>query len=257
MASSSIQIDSKQPVEYDVPELASCSTYVLKKQLIEVLPNENTTFSYTTNQFLRFNISSNSDVMLGEESYIRCQYQCSFTGATNTPTFNWNRYNLTYYANQEPTIRFPRLGPIAMFRSIEVRALSSGTTLYRVQNQQQALSFPFMTLSKLGMDSAAWHYGMGNAVKRQVLLQDTSWKPAPSSYYSSTTYNPDTLILCGDTPLTATASATAFTRLHISINETTADSFSNTLPNGAYYSASKYRSLLKPGDIVKMNFVNQ
>ena len=259
MASSSIQIDSKQPEEYEIDELGSCSTYVLRKAIVEIQPNENTTYAYNTNQFIRFNISSNSDVWIAPESYLRFEYQVAFTSPTDTQ-FNYNLYNLTNYANAFPSISFPRQGPISLFRSVELRALSSGVTIFRVQSQHQAYSFPFFANPKNSLQNAAFHQGISPVTHEHQPLHGPIVPASTTSGYNSGTSNPvfDKMIVCSTASLTGLAYIAALASganyymdcLMIIQNDTALTLWDNSTPTGVWYNSNQYRSLLQPGDTV-------
>ncbi|MHA2276323.1 MAG: hypothetical protein ACXAC2_11170 [Candidatus Kariarchaeaceae archaeon] len=112
---SNIDVPNIVPDIFLVDDPVSASKSILSKQLLEFLPHENVTFSYNKNRIMRFNISSNSDFLVGPECYLK---------------FNLRREseNVTTHF---PNTRLDLGGAHALFRSIEVRALSSGMLIQR------------------------------------------------------------------------------------------------------------------------------
>lgn len=108
---SNIHVPNIVPDIFLVDDPVSSSKSILSKQLLEYLPHENVTFDYSNNRIMRFNISSNTDVMIGPESYM---------------TFN---FKITQGAGDN--YKLDTGGCHALFRSIEVRALASGMLIQR------------------------------------------------------------------------------------------------------------------------------
>lgn len=120
----SVDFKNAVPGEFLIQRPVSTSKAILRKNLMEILPNEQTTYSPSTNTNIRFNISSNTDFLIGTESY-----------------FRFSLYR-TEGATYDDAAALDVGGVHSLFRSIEVRALSSGILLQRYDhyNKYYALS---------------------------------------------------------------------------------------------------------------------
>lgn len=87
---------------------------------MEILPVQQSTFSSGQNAQIAFQISSNSDILCGSESYFRFDFRNS-SATTYVPAT----------AGAEPYVAFDVGGIHALFKSIEIRSLGSGITLQR------------------------------------------------------------------------------------------------------------------------------
>lgn len=116
---SNIDIPNVVPELFLLDEPATGSKSVLRKRLHEYIPSEQTTFSKSPNNLIRFNVSSNSDFISMPESYLK---------------FNLLRTEANAYtaSGEASNIYLDKGGVHNLFRSIEVRSLSSGMLIQRV-----------------------------------------------------------------------------------------------------------------------------
>lgn len=94
----------------------STSKHVLRRRQVEILPMENTEFTYAGNDSIKFNISSSTELLDGLDSYIKMDVQ--FTNAEAA-----NRQFQSLDAG----------GAHALFRQIELRT-QNGTLIQRYDN---------------------------------------------------------------------------------------------------------------------------
>jgi hypothetical protein len=59
------------PWQSIIPPTTSTSQHILRKRQVEILPNEQTNFAYSTNDSIIFNISSSTEVLDGLDSFIK------------------------------------------------------------------------------------------------------------------------------------------------------------------------------------------
>lgn len=118
---SNIEFQNAIPEEFVLQAPTSTSKSILRKNLMEVLPVGSADYSSGQNATIAFQISSNSDILCGAESYFRFDFK-------NT-TDSTNLQPATEY--MEPSLAFDVGGINALFKSIEVRALGNGITLQR------------------------------------------------------------------------------------------------------------------------------
>lgn len=118
---SNVDIPQILPDVFMIDAPASGGKSVLRKNLMEVLPTENIDYTYASNRIIRFNISSGSDVLVGKESYLKFNLTFSHT----------NAYGAT---DPHPDLEFDVGGAHNLFRSVELRALSSSSLIQRAEH---------------------------------------------------------------------------------------------------------------------------
>jgi predicted MPP superfamily phosphohydrolase len=123
----SINFQNAVPSAFVVPQPISTSKAVLRKTLIELLPTEQTTYKPNENNIIRFNVSSNSDFLIGDESYLRFELQ-----------------RTDNVAGQDQNATLDVGGIHAKFKSIEIRALQSGMLIQRYDNYNRYQSLKRM-----------------------------------------------------------------------------------------------------------------
>lgn len=72
----SLTVQTLIPSEAILNTPKSTSKNILRKRQVEILPNEQTSFTYTSNDTIRFNISSSTEMMDGLDSYIKMNVVC-------------------------------------------------------------------------------------------------------------------------------------------------------------------------------------
>lgn len=111
------------PDEYFQYTPVSTLQAIQRKVNVEFLPDSQQNFSYETGQTeIRFNIQSNSEVLIGKDSYLKFDLDvtCPTIATVNTAgTFTPSARDLTFEAG----------GVHSMFSKIEVRANMSSTTI--------------------------------------------------------------------------------------------------------------------------------
>ncbi len=109
---SNVEFENAIPAEFVLAKPTSTSRAILRKNLMEILPNEQTTFDPTGNSIMRFQVSSNSDVLSGPESYFRFDFEQTT-------------------ASQDGNVLLDVGGIHCLFKNIEIRAIGSGILLQR------------------------------------------------------------------------------------------------------------------------------
>lgn len=109
---SNVEFQNAIPSDFVLDRPVSTSKSILRKNLVQYLPSEQTTFDPSTSSIIRFQVASNSDILLGQESYFSFVFQ-----QTNS---NHNNYFTLDVG-----------GVQSLFRTIEIRALGSGILLQR------------------------------------------------------------------------------------------------------------------------------
>lgn len=109
---SNVEFQNAIPSDFVLDRPVSTSKSILRKNLVQYLPTEQTTFDPTTNNIIRFQVASNSDILLGAESYF---------------TFDFQQTN----SNQNAYFALDVGGIQSLLRTIEIRALGSGILLQR------------------------------------------------------------------------------------------------------------------------------
>ena len=118
---SNIEFQNAIPEEFVLQAPTSTSKSILRKNLMEVLPVGSADYSSGQNATIAFQISSNSDILCGAESYFRFDFRNTTNSAVLIPATQF----------QEPALAFDVGGINSLFKSIEVRALGNGITLQR------------------------------------------------------------------------------------------------------------------------------
>jgi hypothetical protein len=75
-------IQSVIPGELEPEMLTSASDAITSRRLVEILPEGLTTYSYSTNKFIRFTLNSADSFLDGENSYLRFGVTTTLTNAT-------------------------------------------------------------------------------------------------------------------------------------------------------------------------------
>ncbi len=76
----SLSVQTIRPDESFIPMPKSTSKHILKKRQVEILPLESTQFSYSANDSIKFNISSNTELLDGLDSYIKMGFRTVVSG---------------------------------------------------------------------------------------------------------------------------------------------------------------------------------
>ena len=105
---SSVSVKAIVPHEFKMPQPASTSAHITRKRQVEILPSENSTFSYATNDRIVINISSQTEFLKAMDSYIR---------GNITATLTNDGANVTTKALDEG-------GVMSVFRTVELRSQS-------------------------------------------------------------------------------------------------------------------------------------
>ena len=95
----------------------SASKAILRKELIEILPTEQSTYGPDGNTITRFNISSNAAFLSGPETYFRAEILRTTLNTTN---------------NSKLALDIP--GIESAIRSLEIRGLATGNLVSRMDN---------------------------------------------------------------------------------------------------------------------------
>lgn len=120
----------------------STSKAVLRKAYAEMLPTEQSTYSPTGNNIIRFNIASRSDFLIGEESYFRWKLKRTEGSA--------------YDNNAALDVG----GCHALIRSVEVRDLATGNLFQRYDNYNKWYALKSQILqSRLNTEYNSWMSG--------------------------------------------------------------------------------------------------
>lgn len=80
----SLSVQTIRPDESFIPMPKSTSKHILKKRQVEILPLESTTFSYSANDSIKFNISSNTELLDGLDSYIKMGFLTGTAGSASS-----------------------------------------------------------------------------------------------------------------------------------------------------------------------------
>ena len=115
---SSLNIPNVIPEMFTLSTDSSASKAILRKQLLEIVPNQQVDFDPNRNPLMRFNLSSNSDFLVGNDSYLKFNLQFS----PNDPTIQ-----------EEVHIDFGRGGVHNLFKSIELRSIHNGMLIQRYE----------------------------------------------------------------------------------------------------------------------------
>lgn len=105
---SSVNVKPLVPHEMVIDQPKSTSAHVLRKRQVEVLPSENSTFSFATNDRIVINLSSQTEFLDGSSGYLR----------GNVTSI------LTDDGSDEPLKALDEGGIMATFRNIELRTQS-------------------------------------------------------------------------------------------------------------------------------------
>lgn len=79
----SLSVQTIRPDESFIPMPKSTSKHILKKRQVEILPLESTQFSYSGNDSIKFNISSNTELLDGLDSYIKMGFLTTTDGGAS------------------------------------------------------------------------------------------------------------------------------------------------------------------------------
>lgn len=109
---SNVEFQNAIPSEFVLKRPVSTSKSILRKNLMEILPIEQTTFAPGQNSIIKFQISSNSDVLCGPESYFKMVFKQTVANHNNIVSLDVGGIN-------------------ALFQSVEIRSLGSGILLQR------------------------------------------------------------------------------------------------------------------------------
>lgn len=115
MAAAALPIASSMPPEYNVDDPQTSSAFVLRRNYVELLPNEQIVFQPQSGQdMIRFIINDQSSFWMSPQSYFRFQLKVgnSALGAVSN-------------------LRVGGVGLDSLFRMIELRSVASGTVLMR------------------------------------------------------------------------------------------------------------------------------
>lgn len=115
MAAAALPIASSLPPEYNVDEPQTSSAFVLRRNYVELLPNEQIEFQPQSGQdMIRFIINDQSSFWAAAQSYFRFRFKAvDDAGAAISK------------------LRLGAIGFDSLFRMIELRSVSSGTVLMR------------------------------------------------------------------------------------------------------------------------------
>jgi hypothetical protein len=134
---SNIDIPNVVPSIFMIEDPTTTSKSILRKQELEFLPHQLGNFTYESDRIMRFTLSSNTDVLVGPESYFRFNLQLTKTDAVSGNNREF------FGARLEPS------GVHNLFRSIEIRALSSGMLIQRYDHYNKyAAMYSYLNQSK-------------------------------------------------------------------------------------------------------------
>jgi hypothetical protein len=105
---SSVTVKTMPPHQLLVEKPKSVSAHILRKRQVEILANENTSFEYSSNDRMVFNISSNTEFLDALNSYLRFDLTCVLTDA----------------GGDIATKALPEGGVMGLFRTVELRTQS-------------------------------------------------------------------------------------------------------------------------------------
>ena len=112
---SSITVNQQIPIQTIVPDVSSTSKHIVRRRNLEILPNSQVSYSYSTNNQIEFTISSGSDFIDFQNSYLRFDTTCS----------------LNLEGANDPTRYLSEGGIHSVFREIRLES-ASGTVLERI-----------------------------------------------------------------------------------------------------------------------------
>jgi hypothetical protein len=119
----SVNFQNAIPQEMVIRQPVSTSKSILRKNLMELLPEDNSVHSAGSNEIIRFTVSSNSDFLLGPESYFRFRLRRTLPADTTQDT------------TASATGASLDVGGIhSAIKSFEVRSLSTGTQIFRMDH---------------------------------------------------------------------------------------------------------------------------
>lgn len=138
---SNVEIENAIPSDFVIEKPTSTSRAILRKSLQEILPSEQVQFSPTGNSIIRFQISSNSDILSGPESYFRFVVQQQTAGQDGDAVLEVG-------------------GVHSLIKNAEIRFLGSGISVQRsdAYNKYNALKSLLLD-DPVVVDSAGWTYG--------------------------------------------------------------------------------------------------
>ena len=76
----SVSVGTLVPHEAVIPAPKSTSKHILRRRQVEILPLESTTFTYSGNDSIKFNISSSTELLDGLDSYIKMGFLTGVAG---------------------------------------------------------------------------------------------------------------------------------------------------------------------------------
>jgi hypothetical protein len=141
---STIDFQNVIPEKFLIPQPISASKSILRKNLMEVVPNEGSqTYEPNGSRLMRFHLSSNTDFLAGPESYVRFELKRDGMDAS-----------LNYHTSLD------EMGAHSLFRSIEIRMVSSGVSLQRYMYYNRfAVLQSNLYQSPQDVEQNGWNYG--------------------------------------------------------------------------------------------------
>lgn len=115
----SIDFASAIPEKFLISQPISTSKAVLRKNLFQFQPKDASSFAPSGQKLIRIAVSSNTDFLIGKESYMKFVFTKTNGGGNDA-------------------LAFP--GVNALFKSVEIRALASGITLQKYDNYNRFCS---------------------------------------------------------------------------------------------------------------------
>lgn len=124
--------------------LNSGSQHIIRRRKIEVLPVNQTNYQFSGNNRIQFNISSASEFMDAQNSYLR---------------FDFRAYGLDTEGKDDPLLSLATGGAHALFKTITIR-LQNGTELVKVGTYNKWYGMTSgLTQSADHVESFGWMYG--------------------------------------------------------------------------------------------------
>ena len=157
----STDFENAVPSGMMIDQPVSTSKAIIRKQLVEILPQNQNSFVYGDNDIMKFNISSNRDFLSGKESYLRMDL---YTSAV---------------ADSRHRAALDVGGVHSLFKSIEVRSLASGILIQRYNdyNRYQAV---YRMLNQTEAEVNQCGYIEGDSVHDRVgannVLSNSHWR---------------------------------------------------------------------------------
>jgi hypothetical protein len=149
----SVNFANQVPLQFNMPQQVTTSKSILRKSLIEILPNQQVEYVPGGNQNrITFSVASNSDFLSGPESYFRMDVVRTDQGATKA---------------QQVSLDVG--GVHGMFRSIEVRSSGSGTLLQRMDEYNR-----YYVIKSLLMDDPDSVQNMGYSFGDSMCIDTNS-----------------------------------------------------------------------------------